>query len=127
RALVRRERGVALNEADPVEGDGELFGDELHLGRLQTLTELAFAGARRHDSVGANRDPGVELRGGGARSLRRRRLRGGRRESASGTEAHQQHASGALQKVAPRTTFKSQGLSSRLEHNAFTPPAWHIA
>ena len=56
-ALIRRHRGVALNEGDAVERHTELFGHELRLCGEQPLPELAFPGIRRDATVSANRDP----------------------------------------------------------------------
>ncbi len=61
RPLIGRERGVGLNEPHARERHGKLFGDELHLRRVDALAELDFAGMCRHHPVRAHGDPGVEL------------------------------------------------------------------
>ena len=84
RALVGRHRGVALNQPHAVERHADFLGDQLHLRGVEALPELALAGVRGDDAVGADGDPRVQRLGGGAvdalrRDGRRACRRAGRR------------------------------------------------
>ena len=74
RALIGRQRGVALHEANAVHRHDEFFGDELHLRGEKALTELALARVGRHRAIRHDADPAVEGLGGAAVDA----LRGGR-------------------------------------------------
>ena len=63
RALIGRERGIALNQLHAIDRHAQLFGDQLHLRREEALAELALAGVRGDAAVGGDRDPRVELLG----------------------------------------------------------------
>ena len=60
-ALIRRERGVALNQRHAIERDAEFFGDQLRLRGVQAVAQFALAGVRRYLAVGSDGDPGIEL------------------------------------------------------------------
>ncbi len=103
RSLIGRDRGVALNQRDARERNGQLLGDQLHLHREDALPQLALAGVGGDAAVGADGEPRVELPGdalvlGRERPLRERELVGAGGEAA---EADDQRAA-ALQEVAAR-------------------------
>src|SRR5689334_720463 len=66
RALIRRHRRVALNQPHAVEWHAQLFGDQLHLCGVETLSELALAGVGGDGAVGRDGDPRIELWTAGA-------------------------------------------------------------
>ena len=60
RALIRRDRRVALHQPDPIDRHRQLFRNQLELRRVDALSKLALAGVRRDPPVGRNRDPRLE-------------------------------------------------------------------
>ncbi len=73
-ALIRRQRGVAFDEADLVDTDAELLGGDLRNGDAQTLAEIDLAAEYRHGAVAVDGEEGVDLLGvehtGGGGALR---------------------------------------------------------
>ena len=60
-ALIRRHRGVAVDQLDAVERHAKFLGHQLHLRRGDALAQFFLAGVGRHASVGADGDPRIEL------------------------------------------------------------------
>src|SRR5262252_1401517 len=53
-SLIGRERRVAVNEPDSVEGYGEFFGDKLSLDSRHSLADFGLARIGGHDAVCCN-------------------------------------------------------------------------
>jgi hypothetical protein len=88
RPLVRADRRIAHDQLHAIDGNGELLGNQLRLGGLNALPELAFPRVRCDAAVGGDADPGIELARVDRRPLRaapalgeRERLQGGRAEA----------------------------------------------
>ena len=77
RALIGRERRVALDELHAVERHIELFGDKLRLHGIHALAELGLTGVGGHVAVCCDGDPRIKLRAPLAiETLRNGRLEG---------------------------------------------------
>src|SRR5262249_46352746 len=63
RALVRRERSIALDHLDAVEAAAELLGNHLPDRDTQPLPEIDLATVDRDATVGADREKAVDLVG----------------------------------------------------------------
>ncbi len=89
RSLVRADRRIAHDQLHAIHGHRKLLGNQLGLGGLNALSELAFPRMRRDAAVGGDADPGIEqarvdrrpLRGAAPPLRERERLQGGRAEA----------------------------------------------
>src|SRR5262249_2023853 len=70
RSLVRADRRIAHDQFHAIRGNGELLGNQLRLGGLNALSELAFPRMRGDTAVGGDADPGIELSRADRRPLR---------------------------------------------------------
>ncbi len=63
RALVGRQRGIALDHRDPLDADAELFGGHLRNRDAQALAEIDLARVNRHRAIGVDGDEAVDFAG----------------------------------------------------------------
>jgi hypothetical protein len=61
RALIRRDRRIALDQPDAVQGDADFLCHQLHLRGVEPLTEIALSRVSRDAAVAPDRDPRIEL------------------------------------------------------------------
>jgi hypothetical protein len=59
--LVRRQRGIALDQLDLVEGDAEFFRRHLRNRRAQAGAEIDFAAVKRDRAIGIDAEESVDL------------------------------------------------------------------
>ena len=96
--LVRRTRGVAVDDVDPLEVDVELVGGDLGQCGADALAQLDLAGEDRHGAVGIDPQPGVET----AVAVEAARQRRGFSAHAARSEREGDHEAAGCEELAAR-------------------------
>ena len=110
RALIRRQRRVAFDHGDAIDGDTEFFGRHLANGDAQALAQIDLAAIERHRAVGMHGEKAVELARVECLAERSIGARDALRGSAAGeTHADHQRAAG-LEEFAPGKLRAHAGL-----------------